>query len=248
MLAVAVTSCRSYKQNVLFRTNESINFDRLETEKRVAHQNYRIAKGDRLSVEVFTNKGERIIDPDFELIQNLNFNQMQNRRSPDYMVEENGFVKLPMIGSIQLENLTLRDAEKILENEYDSHYKNCFVNVRYLNKRVIILGATQGRIVPLENENTNLIEVLALAGGLPDNARGNNIRLIRGDLNNPEVQLIDLTTIEGMKNASLKVQSGDIIYVEPIRRPLSESMRDYGPLVGVASNIVTLILVLVTLL
>lgn len=248
MLIIAASSCRSYKQNVLFKTKENVNFNKLETEKLIAQQNYCINKGDRLQVEVFTNKGERIIDPDFELLGSINMNQMMRKPSQEYMVEENGFVKLPMIGSMQVKNLTLREAEKVLEQEYDKHYKDCFVNVRYLNKRVILLGASQGMVIPLENENTNLIEVLALSGGVPNNARGNNIRLIRGDLNNPVVQLIDLTTIEGMRNASLKVQSGDIIYIEPIRRPLSESLRDYGPLVGVASNIVTLFIVLATLL
>jgi polysaccharide biosynthesis/export protein len=243
-LILGTTSCRTYRQNVLFRTAESINFNKLESEALVAQQNYKITKGDRLRVEVYTNKGERIIDPDFELMEGMNMNQMQRRTSPEYLVEENGLVKLPMVGNVSIDGLTLREAEKLLEKEYDNHYKSPFVIVRYLNKRVVILGAAGGMVVPLENENTNLIEILALAGGIPNNAKGHNIRLIRGDLNNPEVQIIDLTTIEGMRRASLKVQSGDIIYVEPIRRVIVESVRDIGPVLGLVANVLTLFFVL----
>jgi polysaccharide biosynthesis/export protein len=246
-MIICGTSCRTYKQNVLFKTEQSINFNKVETEALIAQTNYLIQRGDRLRIDVFTNKGERIIDPDFELMEGRNMMQMQRRVAPDYLVEETGQVKLPMIGYISFTNLTLREAELLLEKEFDKHYKDPFVNVRYLNKRVIIMGAVNSTVIPLENENTNLIEVLALAGGIPNTGRGHNIKLIRGDLNNPQVQVIDLTTIQGMKDASLKVQSGDIIYVEPIRRPLIESVRDAGPVIGIITNILTLSLFILNL-
>jgi polysaccharide export outer membrane protein len=40
------------------------------------------------------------------------------------------------------------------------------------------------------------------------------------------------------------VQPGDIIYIEPIRRPASEALRDYFPIVSILSSLITLIVVL----
>jgi polysaccharide biosynthesis/export protein len=55
---------------------------------------------------------------------------------------------------------------------------------------------------------------LAKAGGIQD-GKAHRIKLIRGDLKNPQVYLIDLSTIEGMTKANLTLQANDIIYVEP---------------------------------
>ena len=40
------------------------------------------------------------------------------------------------------------------------------MRTRVTNNRIILLGAQGGRIIPLENDNMNLLEVLALAGGV----------------------------------------------------------------------------------
>jgi polysaccharide export outer membrane protein len=43
------------------------------------------------------------------------------------------------------------------------------------------------------------------------------------------------------------MQHGDVIYVEPIRRPVSEGVRDYGPLLSIVTSLTTLIIVLIGL-
>ena len=56
------------------------------------------------------------------------------------------------------------------------------------------LGAIESQVVPLNNENTSLVEVLAASGGLKPEARVQNIKLIRG----AEVYRVDLSTVSGM--------------------------------------------------
>jgi polysaccharide export outer membrane protein len=91
--------------------------------------------------------------------------------------------------------------------------------------------------VALTNDNMNLIEVLAEVGGIPQTGKAHNIRLIRGDLSNPSVQVIDLTTIDGMRKASLQVEPNDIIYVEPLRRVFIEAFADVAPIIGTIANL-----------
>ena len=86
-------------------------------------------------------------------------------------------------------------------------------------------------------------EVLAMSGGLENDARANNIRVIRGE----KVFLADFSTIEGYKNSEMILQSGDIVYVEPIRRPFTEATRDIGPTVSLLTSVITLIIVIITL-
>ena len=69
-------------------------------------------------------------------------------------------------------------------------------------------------------------EAIAAYGGLDEKSKGYNIRIIRGDLKNPEVTVVNLRTINDMKNSIVNLQPDDIIYIEPIRRPGSEVVRD----------------------
>ena len=94
-----------------------------------------------------------------------------------------------------------------------------------------------GRTVNLDNENMNLIEALALAGGLTNTGKSYKIKLIRGDLRNPKVMLIDLSTIEGMSQSNLLLQSNDIIYVEPVPRVSQELLSQLAPIIGIITSL-----------
>ena len=239
-LLLLVPACSSYKQHIMFQA-EGGNYPKdVEYSKLLAERNYKIQINDKLDIRVYTNEGERIIDPDYVLqgdIENANI----RREEVSYFVGKDSLVKVPMIGSVKLKDLTTREAEVLLEKEFSKFYKDPYVVVKFKNKRVIVLGNTGGQVINLENEDMTLLEVLALAGGLPEDSKANNIRLIRGDLNDPEVQIIDLSTIEGMMTADLKIYSGDIIYIEPVVRGFSKGSRDILPLASILASTVAII-------
>jgi polysaccharide export outer membrane protein len=212
----------------------------LEYAKSLTEKNYKIQINDQLDIRVYTNEGERIIDPDYVLQDEIK-NPSRSREETYYFVDKNGEVKIPMIGSTQLAGMTLREAELLMEKKFSNFYKDPYVIITFKNKRVIVLGKPVGQVILLENEDMTLIEVLALSGGVDQDSKVQNIRLIRGDLKNPEVQLIDLSTIEGMMKADLKVYSGDIIYIEPVVRGFSEGTKDFLPIVSVLASIVAII-------
>lgn len=232
-----VISCASYKQNIMFKPGDGFTPDPLKREALAVEKNYTIQKNDYLKIDVFSNRGERLIDPNPELT-NLNTNQTSvNRTEYQYLVDLNGIAKFPMIGELKIEGLTLREAEEVMQKEFQKYFKDPYVIVTYNNKRVILLGATGGQVIPLTNQNVTLVETIALAKGLSNDAKANNIRVLRND----KVFLVDLSTIEGFKAGNMLIEPGDIVYIEPIRRPLSEALRDY-------SGVLTMIVSLTTLL
>jgi protein involved in polysaccharide export with SLBB domain len=289
LLLVLLSSCatsRYYNQRVLFRlTDEKGN--RLDTAKlRVAvnrtDRNYRIQPNDFLDVRVYTNKGERIIDPNGELQFGSPAGTSPsltprgsgatggratgsriggNSSGLELLVQADGTVDMPIVGRVQLSKLSLRQADSTLQVLYSSYYREPFVQTRVTNNRVIILGASGGLVLPLANDNMNLIEVLALAGGVDGGGSGgasvyryggktSNIRIIRGDLKNPQIEQIDLSTISGMRRANLQMEPNDIVYIEPVRRRFLEGLTDAGPVfsatsvfLGTLSTIFSLILI-----
>jgi polysaccharide export outer membrane protein len=216
----------------MFTPSKGFVPDPVKREAIAVEKNYVIQKNDFLKLDVFSNKGERLIDPNPELSANPSQNNAA-RQQFNYLVDLDGVVKFPMVGALKLEGLTLRQAEEILQKEFEKYFKEPFVILSYSNKRVIVLGAVGGQVVPLPNQNINLAEVLALAKGLSNDAKAHNIRILRND----QVFIVDMSTIEGFKAGNLLIQPGDIIYVEPVRRPLSEGVRDYA---GVFSLVVSL--------
>ncbi len=204
---------------------------------------YKIRPADIINIEVFSNEGERIIDPDLQLMKDLPVQAIQFRPTYRYVVESDGAVRLPQIGKVKVEGLNLREVEVILGEKYTEYYAGSFVVATALNRRVAVLGASGGKVVPLENELMSLSEVLALAGGIDNFGKANNIRLLRND----QAFVIDLSVIDGYEQNKLIVQPGDIVYIEPIRRPLSESVRDYGGIVSIATTVASLIILMVSL-
>ncbi len=230
-----LASCGSYRQNILFKVDDSS----LKPQVQEAERNYVVRPNDVLTLSVYTNQGEKIIDPNLE-----SFNEKSSQAAPvpptSYLVDISGVVRFPLIGPVNVDGLTLRQAEELLAKEYDRFYHESYVVLQFINKRVVVLGAPGGRVIPLSNDNIRLTEVLALADGIGPDGRANNIRIIRGET----IMVADLSTLDGYRKGNLIVQPGDVIYVEPVRRPFIEALRDYAPMITIVSSLATLIFVI----
>jgi len=284
-LALFLGSCsasRIQQQNILFRTDGAGRIDTAKLRDVVnrAERNYLIQPNDYLEVNVYTNNGERILDPNGELQfgspSGMNSGAGSTSRqasgggsrtsaaaaprtggqqiNSEFLVQHDGVVKLPLVNYQKLTGLTLLQADSLLQVKYTEFYKDVFVTTRITNNRIIVMGAVasgSGQVIPMNNDNMNLLEVLAAAGGIDGTAAGaggqtragrvDNIRLIRGDLKNPQVQIIDLTTIDGMRHANLQVEPNDIVYVEPLRRPFYERLQEVTPLFTLISSVSALV-------
>jgi polysaccharide biosynthesis/export protein len=227
----------------MFKLKEDADLSWLSSDVQVLEKQYIIKANDLLDIRVYTNKGERIIDPNFELSKDISQNQQQQSR-PRFQVFEDGTVKFPMVDTVKIAGMNLREAEQYLSAKYNSYYKDAFVTLEYLNKRVVVLGAPGGKVIPLENENISVIEAIALAGGIDQGGKAHNIRLIRGDLRKPEVFLIDLSTIEGTRMSMTSALPGDIIYVEPTRKIVTEGINDFMTVFSILISTLTLIVLI----
>ena len=86
-LLLLITACSGYKQHVMFKTEDGNYPQDLEYSKVLAERNYRIQINDQLEIRVFTNEGERIIDPDYVLQGEIANNNMQ-REEVRYFVDK----------------------------------------------------------------------------------------------------------------------------------------------------------------
>ncbi len=213
---------------------------RLSRDAQTAEANYVIQPNDYLELEVYGHHGERLIDPERELAKSTSANVAVDKKTTQYLVDSRGMVKLPQVDELKLEGLTIRQAEAVIQKAYEAAYPGSFALLRFVNKRVIVLGAAAGgKVIPLVNENVRLAEVLALAGGIGLDGKAQNIRVLRKD----QVFLADFSSIQGYLDNNLIIQPGDIVYVEPNRRPFFEGLRDYASFVSILVSITTVYLI-----
>ena len=224
----------------MFSHDENFQAAKLSAEARALERNYTIQPNDLIQVKVYTKNGEMIIDPEYELSKELNTNNRQNRPDPEYLVRLNGYTYLPMVGDVELAVLTLHEADTKLKSLYDEFFIDPFVITNYSNKRVTVLGAPGGKIIPLANENITVAEVLAMAGGMQENGNAESIKLIRGD----KTFLIDFSTIDAYYATNQIVQPGDIVYIEPIKRLLRGNAVEISVFLSLLTTTTTLLVLL----
>ncbi len=236
---ISLSSC-AYRNNVMFSHDDNFVAAQLNAQARALETNYTIQPNDLLNVKVYTKNGEMIIDPEYELTRTTN-NNRDTRPDPEYLVRLDGSIYLPMVGDVNIEGLTIHDANLRLINLYSEYFVDPYVITNYTNKRITVLGAPGGQIISLENENITIAEVLALAGGMEKTGNASAIKLIRGD----EVFLIDFSTVKGYYESNQIVKAGDIIYIEPINRALADNAGTIALVLSMLTTTITL-LVLVT--
>ncbi len=206
------------------------------TRELLVPSNQTILPFDQLSLDVYAANGEALIDPDRALSKTSGGLTSLPER-PSYLVDKDGNAKFPLVGEQSLTGLTIRAAETMLQAKYNVYYKDCFVVLSITNNRVTVI-ANGGVVVPLPNEGMTVLEVIGLAGDVTREAKTSNIRLLRND----EVILLDLSDVANYPTHNVLVHSGDIIYLEPVRRPFVEGLRDASPLIGLVVSILTLLI------
>jgi polysaccharide export outer membrane protein len=237
-----LSGCRAFYPNLMFKSDEAERKARKKqpkTETDSLNKPYIISRGDKIELFLFSNRGYKLVDVTSE---GQRSGQAQRRNQIEYLVQRNGYVKVPIIDSAKITGLSIQQAEQKLEKKYRKYINDPFVILNVTNRRVFVfIGGERGQVVPINNENTTLVEVLAQAGGIPDRAKAYRIKIIRGNLNDPIIKYIDLSTIKGMKQADLSVQANDIVYVEPVIRVAPQLLKEIGPWVQLITSVATVI-------
>lgn len=232
------SSCRNMRSNRMLKTPDDFVFDKLIDS--LVSNDYVIARNDAIMYRIYANNGYKLIDLTSEN------NGMIYRNEIDVVVENDDSIKMPLIGRVKIAGLTVKQAEEFLQKKYAKLYIDPFVNLRITNKRVIVFPGNGGvaRVLNLANNNTTVIEAIANAGGIMEDGKAFRVKLIRksDDPSKPAlVYLMDLSTIEGIRDGNRTVQAGDIIYVEPRYRPLYAFSREVAPIVSLMTSLVVLL-------
>lgn len=243
-LIFALNSCKVMTSTDMFKTNPDYAFDAVNAK----NKEITIQPGDQISIAMSTNNGIALFDPNPTGSNNVNSsvgatavigggvntssNQLGNNNPISiYYIESDSTVKLPSVGRIKLGGMTLRNAETFLETLLSDDYQKPFVKMRIINRRVTIFYelATKAEIIPITEEDMTIVDVLAKIGGVPNNSKSYNIKIVRGDRIEPKVFNFSVRTISDYKRNNILLESGDIIYIASRPRYVYKTINELQP-------------------
>ncbi|MBI3550318.1 MAG: polysaccharide biosynthesis/export family protein [Elusimicrobia bacterium] len=138
--------------------------------------------------------------------------------SREVTVQPDGKVELSLIGSLLVKGLTARELQDLLIEKYSKYVAKpqVTVNVRkFSGRRVAIIGEVHTPGYYEYRDGMRLLEVVALAGGLGDNAKANKIQILRYGLNGANGSFVAnlKPVLEGDLSRDAELAPGDTIYV-----------------------------------
>ncbi|WP_297440541.1 polysaccharide biosynthesis/export family protein [Sulfurimonas sp.] len=132
------------------------------------------------------------------------------------LVDSKGYAKFPIIGSIKVSGYYEEDLAKRVEKLYSEYIINPKINLNVINKRVVVLGEVKNPgVVEITNETMSLFEVIAKRGGISRIGKRNGVVILRGDMKNPEISMVDLTDMRSILQQNMMLEPNDIVYIVP---------------------------------
>lgn len=151
----------------------------------------------------------------------------QNQRSTysqamlqSYLVDNNGNIDFPRVGTLHVGGLTKGEAEKMILEKikpYMNAQETPIVTVRMTNYKISVIGeVNRPGMYTVTNEKISILEALAQAGDLTIYGVRTNVKLIREDSSGQKsIHLINLTDANLINSPYYYLQQNDIIVVEP---------------------------------
>ena len=242
----ALSSCSTLNKSRMLKTPTNYKFKQF-VDSISLKSPYKIAVDDEVSIQMYSNDGYNFISltggragvgNQGERNQGGGNQRGRGNSGIIYKVRLDSTIKVPLIGKIKVVGLTFGALEKKIENILKTQFNSPFAIVQISNRRVYLFqGGNEAQVVFLNNENSNLFEILATVGGVSEESNASRIKLIRGDLENPEIYLIDLSSIDGIKTANLSLKAGDIIYIDPFINYGNRITSDIGSILSLLSSI-----------
>jgi polysaccharide export outer membrane protein len=207
-------------------------------------EEYTIQKGDLLTLQVFSREGFDLIDvlPN-ETGGGSSGGGLIGARNGGvrYLVEQDGYVELPLFGRTYVFGFTENELEDLIEQKCQAIFNEPYAILNVTNRRAFLFAGSRASVISLNPGPTTLLEVIAKSGGINADLKAYNIKVLRGDLKNPEIIEVDLSTMEGLRNADLIVQTNDVIYIEQRLRVISTGLKEFSSILSLVGTVTTVI-------
>lgn len=216
------TACRSTKEFTLFQ-----DVDRNQKMPNVSRKisEYKVHPYDNLYISIKTMNPEvnKLFDAN-ESTSSYSAGTMQmygdyvSQYINGYQVDSLGTITLPILGSIEVAGLTLKQIQDRVQKKSLEFLKDPSIKVKLLSFKINVSGEVKNPgVYYIYNQKINILEAISMANGVTDNAKINEALLVRENTNGTSTYNIDLTSRYLLMSEGYYLQPNDMIYLKPGR-------------------------------
>ncbi|PRY55284.1 polysaccharide export outer membrane protein [Arcticibacter pallidicorallinus] len=161
-----------------------------------------------------------------------------------FLVDKNGTVTMPMLGSMKLAGLTTYQARDLIQTKASEFFKEPNVQVRFANYKITIIGeVSRPATYTLPNEKVTLLDAIGLAGDLTIYGRRENVLLIRDNNGTKEFTRFNLNSTDIFKSPYFFLRQNDVIYVEPGKAKVAANNAARTQTLAIVGSILSVLIV-----
>lgn len=244
VISFCLTSCHTSKENLTYFANLSPE----QTSGTIEGGSYEITiiPDDELVITVTS------LTPDATAPYNAPLAAISNRAEKQeatrqqtlqtYIVDQNGYISMPIIGKIKAAGLTTNQLCKQITDKVAQNVIDPYVRVQLLNYRVNVLGEVKSPgAIKVVKERYSILDALAEAGDLTPYGRRENVLLIREENGQRVYHRLNLNDAATLSSPYFYLRQNDVVYVEPnnVLQSNSRYSQDNGYKLSVISTIVS---------
>ena len=246
LLAIGFASCVPQKKMLYLKEAQMAAENQSKEYVNDRSVDYRLQPGDNLYIRAINTIDERGAAAITGELSTRN-GQLSNDVSiylQSYTVDEDGRIELPLIGRVEVKNLTVEEARNRLQEEMDKYVNQTMLIVKLSNFNLAILGEVNrpGNYKVYQSQ-INLFEAIAMASNMTSFAKNNEVKIIRQTDNGSEIVTVDMGKADILESPYYYLKPNDIIYVEPLKiKQWGFTTFPYSTVFSVVSLAITLFL------
>ncbi len=226
-LILCTTSCRSYKEFTYF---QDVNTDQHINGVSNDVQEYKVKPYDNLYISIKTLNPEvnELFNTDksstgYSAGTSQMYGDHVSQYINGYQVDSLGTISLPIIGTINVVGLTLKQVQEKIFKKSLEFVKDPSIKVKLLSFKVNISGEVKVPGVYYSyNEKLNILEAISMANGITDNAKLKKVLVVRQTENGSDSYCLDLTSKNLLASDAYYLQPNDMVYINPSRNKKME--------------------------
>lgn len=161
-----------------------------------------------------------------------------------YLVDTNGYIDFPILGTIQVEGLTRKKLTSLIKEKLikEDLIKDPIVTVQFLNFKISVMGEVgHPGSFTISGDRITLLEALSMAGDLTIYGNRDRIAVIREKNGLRTVLFHDLRSADVFNSPCYYLQQNDIVYVEPNKAKAGQSRINQNNSIGVWVSVISLL-------
>jgi len=250
MLGVLVSGCTApknipYFSNLPDSTNTQI--------AKAAFVDPKIQPDDILSITIQTTdpQANQVVNQKLDDINVLATSSATNLGTgpqvSGYLVDKNGNIELPLIGTVTLGGLSTFEARSLIRKKAEAFLVKPNVQVRFVNFKVTVMGeVAKPATYAFQSEKVSILDALGMAGDLTIYGKRENVLLIRDSADGKEMIRFNLNKTDFFGSPYYYLRQNDIVYVEPNKAKIASTDGARTRALTITASVISLVIVALT--